>query len=60
MKVSIEINCDNAAFEDDRAGEISRILKDLSKQFEEQTNPYKKIYDVNGNPVGHCDIIGAD
>ncbi len=50
MKIVIEINCDNAAFEDDFEGEVERILK--------QVNPnlvfHRPIvlYDVNGNSVG--------
>ena len=57
MKVSIEFNTDNAAFDDDCAGhrpsdyEISRILRSVVDQMAEGTTE-ARIRDSNGNTVG--------
>ena len=56
MKVSIEFNTDNAAFDDDLKGlhpsgtEIRRILLKLSDQIRQDDSGV--IVDINGNAVG--------
>ena len=58
MKVKIEIDCDNDAFETPDF-EIERILRELSEKVE--SNPGMKvseIYDINGNCVGLYKVFG--
>ena len=55
----IEIETDNAAFEDDQAGEVARILRDLADRIESlgAVPTDSLIRDINGNQVGaavHC------
>lgn len=52
--VTIEFTTDNAAFEDDRAVEIARILRDLADKIllGRTSGP---IRDINGNRVGTFD-----
>jgi len=53
MKAKITIEMDNAAFEEDAAGELSRILLDISDSvnYGIWPDPYI-IRDINGNRVG--------
>jgi hypothetical protein len=54
MKFTLEIQCDNAAFENDPAKEVARILREVAKQ----VGAYPafpsvcKARDLNGNTVG--------
>jgi hypothetical protein len=58
MKYSIQIDCDNAAFEEDAYAEIARILKDEIESLENRidrrlsTRWSNPLFDVNGNRVG--------
>lgn len=57
MKFEVEFACDNAAFDNDLASEISRILRRLADKVEEGeltvlAGKYRDIKDVNGNKVG--------
>lgn len=59
MKLRIEIELDNAAFEE--PGEIERILTDLPTRLPE-SQPFSdigeySIHDVNGNWVGYARIL---
>jgi hypothetical protein len=53
MTAKIIIKMDNAAFEEDAAGELSRILSDLSDRvnYGSWSDPYI-IRDISGNKVG--------
>lgn len=53
MKYHVEIECDNAAFEDDRDAEIARILRDLAKHVERGDGDERRLHDSNGNWVGY-------
>jgi hypothetical protein len=57
MLVKIEIRCDNAAFEDDFAGEIKRILNIAASKLANghvlQPGP---LSDSNGNKVGFVSV----
>jgi len=57
MDYTITINCDNAAFEENPAIEISRILKEFSERLSEGALLDCKIRDVNGNVVGFAKTI---
>lgn len=61
-KMQIEINADNAAFDDEPSYEIARILRDLAKRIE--TNGCHdatfSLYDVNGNKCGWADFEGFE
>jgi len=63
MKITIEFNTENAAFEDDRFGEVSRILKNANKRvmdcLEDGTGFIRvPIKDINGNRrVGILEIV---
>lgn len=61
--VIIEIETDNAAFEDAPSYEVARILRKLADTMESE-QPLTRggmlpnivaLRDVNGNPVGFCD-----
>lgn len=58
MKVTIEINCDGAAFDprtwdDERGNELSRILADLAGEMERSgLIPERPLRDINGNKCG--------
>lgn len=62
-KLVIEIKLDNAAFDDDTSGEVSRILSDLAKRIrkdgmDQLVDRDICLMDVNGNSVGRCGIEG--
>lgn len=58
MKFKLEINMDNAAFEDD--SEIKRIMDDMAKKISHgyPLRCWDKgvIYDINGNKVGTWEV----
>ena len=58
MKVKIEFNTDNAAFEDNFEGEIVRILDDLKIRlgYLDMGRPLV-IRDINGNVIGEMNLI---
>jgi hypothetical protein len=63
MKITIEIDCDNAAFEDGHGGmlEASSILGRASKILLFSGPLQSKLgrtvlLDSNGNTVGHCTV----
>lgn len=61
MNIAIEINTDNAAFEDGFAGtETARILHDIARTFENWpgSNSFSVgVRDINGNKVGMVSVI---
>lgn len=57
MKVLIEIDCDNAAFEPDWQDEVSRILKELAYKLRRVGLPEGlNLHDINGNKVGQMRV----
>ena len=54
MKLNIEINMDNAAFDECPELEITRIFNDLSKKFIRQGLVNRVILDANGSDVGQA------
>lgn len=54
MKITIEINTDNAAFEDN-LGEVQHIIREIAKKIE-QGRECGKCMDLNGNSVGEWEI----
>lgn len=59
MKAVIEINMDNAAFEEVPGVELARILRELAGRLDEsgEVEPgYRNLRDINGNGVGFCQI----
>lgn len=54
--LKIHIETGNAAFADEPATEMARILRDLADQIEDFPAPYTVLFDVNGNAVGECEI----
>lgn len=59
MKFTLEINSDNAAFADDPAGEIARILRAVAQTVERGREEGPAV-DVNGNRVGVWRIEGEE
>lgn len=56
MKVLIEINCNNAAFENFEY-ELSRILEKLAADIsQDYWHDKKALFDFNGNKVGELRI----
>ena len=60
MKINIEINTDNQAFEFDENMEISRILKELIDNHDFLNREQVKLFDHNGNSVGIAKIINEN
>ena len=56
MKYVIEIDCENAAFEEEPAREIVRILRHVADQLAWEYVPHDVIQlrDLNGNRVGRA------
>jgi hypothetical protein len=54
MRFTVNMTCDNAAFEEDPAAETARILRDMAQKLEmgQGDNRWHTILDVNGNDVG--------
>ncbi len=52
MKIKIEINTDNAAFQPDPIEEVRRILKESMDEFLVSYATKKHLRDINGNFVG--------
>jgi len=57
-RLIITIDLDNAAFEDDRIGEIERILTDLAERLPPSgaTSSPINLHDINGNWCGKAEI----
>ena len=60
MRINIEINTDNQAFEFDKEGEILRILKELINNNELWSQEQIKLFDYNGNSIGIAKIINEN
>ncbi len=59
MRMKIEIELDNAAFIDNE-GEIARILRKVAYKYKRIRVPlkcHKSLLDINGNKVGHVEVI---
>ena len=56
MRFNLTIDCDNAAFEEDAAGEVARIVAEYF-QGEPDNRP---LFDVNGNRVGAAEWIDRE
>lgn len=65
--LSLKLDCDNAAFEEDRVAEIARIFRELGARIEQGAGDYRAtinngspssglLYDLNGNSCGSWDI----
>ena len=55
MKFKLEIDCDGAAFEDDAADEINRILNSLDERLPRMAKSQAiNLFDINGNSVGRA------
>ena len=60
--VTITIECQNAAFEQDQAAEVARILRTLAGKIEarpgnmENRSHAETLRDINGNSVGEMRI----
>ncbi len=61
MQLQITINLDNAAFGEDDADEcgveVARILRKYADSCADRGCGYKKLRDINGNPVGHAALL---
>lgn len=55
MKATITIQMDNAAFADEPATELARILRNLAERIEEGSTE-SRLRDINGNHVGQFTI----
>ena len=51
VKFILEINCDNAAFDESPATEVARIVRNAAERVEEGIWP-GNLRDSNGNTVG--------
>lgn len=55
MKFTLEINCNNAAFEDGATFEIARILRELADDLD-AGHSTTVLRDANGNRVGQAEL----
>ena len=56
-RITISIDTGNAAFNDEPATEIARILRDLAARFEAGGDLTSTLLrDINGNVCGYADI----
>ena len=58
MTFKLEINCDNAAFDEDELNEVGRILKHLATRLDENYEREGNLWDYCGNRVGHFQFKG--
>ena len=58
MRFVVEINCDNAAFEDDHACEVANMLRKVVRAVEKDGSQGGKLADSNGNTCGYfkCEV----
>jgi len=54
LRFKLQVNCDNAAFDDAIASELARILRDVARKLEDgiDCEHHRNINDGNGNVVG--------
>jgi len=58
VKFKIEIDCSNAAFDEDAAAECASILEDVARRLREALDDLRiigtdnPVFDTNGNRVG--------
>ena len=60
MRCSININMDNAAFDDGDGGnlELARILERIIVDCRNGNGPLSHLHDLNGNKVGVIKFVG--
>lgn len=58
-RVDLTIETSNAAFDESPGCEVARILRKLANAIEDGKEP-EKIYDYNGNVVGHFNTFYED
>jgi hypothetical protein len=60
MTFTLEINCNNAAFDDEGHAEVARILRELAERLEaDESIKQVPLQDINGNRVGLASFQGA-
>lgn len=59
MKLSLDLNSNNAAFEDSGEFEVARILRDVADRIESGSTE-GRLRDVNGNNVGSWFLEGDE
>jgi hypothetical protein len=52
MNFTLNIDCDNAAFEEDSSAEVARILRTLADKLDNGQTYFPNVFDLNGNGVG--------
>lgn len=52
-KFVVEIDCDNAAFEDNMSGEVGRLLMNAARLVDSGLENLP-LFDINGNNVGRA------
>ena len=52
MNFTLNIDCDNAAFEEDASAEVARILRTLADKLDNGQSYFPNVFDLNGNTVG--------
>lgn len=52
MKLTLKLDGDGAAFEDEPATELARILEDTARRIRDNGQTHGSLRDVNGNTCG--------
>lgn len=60
MQITIRIETNNAAFEDDLSEEVRRILSDLTYKWDARLPFSYTLKDFNGNTVGSATVEDQD
>jgi DNA-nicking Smr family endonuclease len=51
---TLKIDCDNAAFDDNEADEVARILRSIADKLEHGQTNFPNVFDIHGNTVGEA------
>lgn len=54
--ITITIETDNAAFDDDFEGEVTRLLESIGERISNKPGLVLNLHDVNGNHCGTCRV----
>jgi len=62
LRIEVNLNTDNSAFDEDPAAEVARILRGMTDRIEQQhyTGGTNLLFDINGNACGYFQVTERD